>query len=221
MSAYSTGCVNVDRPYTIYHGEVCGGVGSIASGAAAGTSSIAVSILAIGQRPGGGCRSTLRTRRAAFLPERSCCARLSKGHVMWLVPYCARCVERGVHGSGQWAGCLLYRLDPCHCFFSPSRVCAYVSPCGFFFRRVRLEPEFRGNSGRETGFHRNPVVKQRLNALPRPCAPAILCLHHLPVLVAACPLCRGRGQRRPLVLAGGRTGVQPFREFPQEGTNCL
>lgn len=23
MSAYSTGCVNLDRPYTIYHGEVC------------------------------------------------------------------------------------------------------------------------------------------------------------------------------------------------------
>lgn len=25
MSAYSTGCVNLDRPYTIYHGEVCVG----------------------------------------------------------------------------------------------------------------------------------------------------------------------------------------------------
>ena len=24
MSAYSTGCVNLDRPYTIYHGEVRG-----------------------------------------------------------------------------------------------------------------------------------------------------------------------------------------------------
>lgn len=27
MSAYSTGCVNLDRPYTIYHGEVCGAGG--------------------------------------------------------------------------------------------------------------------------------------------------------------------------------------------------